>query len=53
MFCGLVTWQILSHGILDWFGDMEKKAGDDWVKAGQNMMVNDCRGRGREPGYNV
>ena len=42
--------EVVSHGRLRWFGQVEHKIGDDWVSAGRNVMVAGvrCVGRGRK-----
>ena len=43
---GSVT-NFVKRGRLGWFGHVERKAGDDWVRTCQGMVVDGCRGRGR------
>jgi len=43
---GCIT-NFVRRGRLGWFGHVERKANDDWVKACQTVNVTGNRGRGR------
>ena len=39
--------EVIRRGRLRWFGHVERKEDDDWVKASQKFEVEGKRGRGR------